>query len=117
MELAVFELVLFGAVEFFGLVVGVEAFAVVLGCAGAVVLAVAGLVAAASPAEVWPAAVAGRLADIASTHTAAQLATKRALRISAQVLNKKTFASRKTLWAGTPNNKRPNERWHCNHPR
>jgi hypothetical protein len=86
-------------VEFFGLVVAVEAFAVVLGCAGAVVLAVAGLVAAALLVEAWRAAAAGRLADVASTHTAAQLATKRALRISAQILNEKTFASRKTLRA------------------
>ena len=98
MELAVFELELFAAVDCFALVETPAGFEVVLGCAAAVALVIAGLVAAASPVELWPAvvwgaAVAGRLADIASRHNPAQVATKRALRTSIQILNEKTLST------------------------
>jgi hypothetical protein len=96
-EPAVFELTLFVAVEFFALVVAGTDFVVVFGCAGTVVLA-----AAAVPVEVCAAPAAGMSAAIPSRHTAAQLATKRALRISDQVLTRKPSPHAKPRRPGTP---------------
>ena len=93
--LGVFELVLLAPADCFAPVDAAEDFAVALGCAGAVALVVDDLVAASPvvvwPAVVWRAAAADTLADVASRHTATQVATKRALRISAQILNEKNL--------------------------
>ena len=116
-ELADFEFVPFASVDFFALVAEPEDLAVLFGDTGAGLLAVDGFAAAVSPVALWRAAAAGTLVVIVSEHAAAQVATKPILRISAEILNEKTFASRKIVRARNCKNKRPNERWHCNHPR